>query len=1046
MPSLFRRVRGRLRVHPIILLVTVLLALAGGTWWLVRPRTLVDRLAALGVDRVIAPRLGLAVRYGECRVPGGDSLVPGATCAHARAIDGERVEKLVGEAMQLVAAEDDDALRMLGYVYLTGTSGNAPHPAEAISMFDSALLVTHDSAAVMTDLSAAYLVLAAESQSPDDLFAALDWADWALELEPDNLGALFNRALALEGLSADLSAKVAWERYLAADSSSRLQAFLARRKPDYRREVEQRLRALDDFAPPSLPADAASDSVWIAFAEKFPQRARKQAWETVLPDWGAAVMAGKDREGAALLHRAEVLGKALLRRRGGDAIVADQVRCIREAMERGDDIRPIAAAHRDERYATQLINNFAVPGADSLLTHLRAGSLTVPQRIWVSLRHASVLIDTEQWDKADQALDSADAVIGNVRYPSEAGYSRWLRGLRLSRDDSKYAEAIRVWKSADEFYRRSGEALSRAYVQGLIADAHQASGNGASASDWAQRASRSFRADGWTVGRHNAVRLAAMNAQSAGYYRAMRDLADEDVALTREMAVDAFIREAQLTRAALLAASGDTRLALERLAQASSGTVTQAGPREYITMYGAYVRAVAQLGPNPDSVRAIVEPLLRYQGSEYWRTRGLALRARAAATLGDVERAQQDLTDVFAELDESRTKVGGGLPRGGLKEDVQPALLRTVRLLAERGDTAGSLRLLERGTAALSPIRVEDAELPRVVPDGRVVIRPLLAGRVVLLWSQVGAQLTLTRVPVDSAKVESAIRRVGAGIPLGWNVDADLSLLYRVLVEPVQRRLGGVGNQVVLVTDANLSRIPFTALRDSAGVPLVRDHPVWNAVSMAAAAAPSDTTLPDSVAFFAPAFDAAQNPTLEPLTQAQREVETARRAYGSRVIDPGGNTPEAFVRALPRAEMVYFAGHAVADNLRPERSYLVLEPPDSGHTGHLAALALDTLRIGNVRLVVLSACSTLGGNSSARGGFTGLSAALLDAGARGVVGSLWNVPDSLTAVMMETFHRSYLARPDPARALWEAQRAMLKRRDAESRSPAVWAAFRYLRR
>ena len=122
----------------------------------------------------------------------------------------------------------------------------------------------------------------------------------------------------------------------------------------------------------------------------------------------------------------------------------------------------------------------------------------------------------------------------------------------------------------------------------------------------------------------------------------------------------------------------------------------------------------------------------------------------------------------------------------------------------------------------------------------------------------------------------------------------------------------------------------------------------------------------------------------------------------------------------------------------------VLSSPLS-RTMAMTASSLDAGSIPNVRLVVLSACTTLGGESASHG-FTGLSGALLDAGARGVVGSLWKVPDRPTRELMLRFHESYLRTRDPALALWEAQRAMAASPDSTLNTPAVWAAFRYVGR
>jgi CHAT domain-containing protein len=133
----------------------------------------------------------------------------------------------------------------------------------------------------------------------------------------------------------------------------------------------------------------------------------------------------------------------------------------------------------------------------------------------------------------------------------------------------------------------------------------------------------------------------------------------------------------------------------------------------------------------------------------------------------------------------------------------------------------------------------------------------------------------------------------------------------------------------------------------------------------------------------------------------------------------------------------------VFDDARPERSYLVLAPDARDDAGRLTAADLARLDLRNVRLVVLSACRTVRSGRTRASGYTGLSGALLAAGAEGTVGSLWDVDDRATAALMASFHQAYSRIPDAASALRRAQLSLLRVDDPSLRSPAAWAAFRY---
>jgi len=1022
-------------------------ALVAGAWWVTQPRSLYARLARIDPDRAFAPRTSLDAPYHGCDVAETDSLVPAADCVRPSSKRSREFGKLRVEAdrrLEEINGVDADAARTLGMIALYGSRDHAPDVAEAIAWLDSALLTTTDSAGVMTDLSAAYMMLAGETQSIDDLQRALEWCEWALELRPNYAPALFNRALALEALTADISARKAWRKFLAADQPTGLAGYLPRRRAEqWRREAEQRLRALEELAPPELPGTNAGEAVWRSFVREHPQQGRRYGWEMLLPEWAATVEKGDAARADTLFRLAELIGDVVYERPNGDAMIHDQVDAIREMMRRESGVRDLVESYRVDRAAADARAKLDNTRADSLLSWLETRSLPLPQGIWVAVRHAATMIDSAEFGRARRVLDAVDAKIDTVRYPVAAGYSRWLRGTMLARTED-YDSATAVLKSAHALYARIGERASRGMIEGIIADVQSHSGNADAAEEWSQRAARTTRAFGPSVAQHNVRRLSAISAHASGLYRAMRDLADEDVEVAVAFGETPFIDEALLNRAALFAATGQTESAVRDMSRASPPGAAPGFEGEFIVMLRAYAHALVQLESHPDSVAATVAPLVAYHGSELWRTNGLTLRARAAVAIKDAARAAEDLDSVFV-AQRGRARSGGAEQRRGVN-DVLPALRGLVALMAERGDTLGALRLLNRGMVALAPIRFGNAAFPRSISDDRVVIRPLLVDSTLLVWTMAGSRVEMTRTPVDPARLMRAITSVQYTLSRSFDGSEDLVYLYELLVMPAERRLGHPADhrQVVFVHDADLGGIPFVALLDSVRRPLVMEHPVWSAVSLAAAAAPIDTTIPASVAFLAPRFDSVQNPGLDSLPKARQEVRDASRGYGSRVIAVGAQTSAEFLRILGRAEMIHFAGHAVSYEFRPDRSYLVLEPGEENRTGHLTAASLDSTPVPNVRLVVLSACTTLGGDGASHG-FTGLSGALLDAGARGVVGSLWEVADSPTATMMVEFHESYLRTRDPRLALWEAQRTMLAG-DSTVNTPAVWAAFRYVGR
>jgi CHAT domain-containing protein/Tfp pilus assembly protein PilF len=115
--------------------------------------------------------------------------------------------------------------------------------------------------------------------------------------------------------------------------------------------------------------------------------------------------------------------------------------------------------------------------------------------------------------------------------------------------------------------------------------------------------------------------------------------------------------------------------------------------------------------------------------------------------------------------------------------------------------------------------------------------------------------------------------------------------------------------------------------------------------------------------------------------------------------------------------------------------------------GLITAEKILGLNLRGTRLVVLSACETGLGQVKAGEGVFGLRRAFAQAGARGLVMSMWSVPDKETAELMLGFYR-YLERKDlgPGQALRRAaldEMDLVRERYGRAR-PFFWGAFVFL--
>lgn len=190
-----------------------------------------------------------------------------------------------------------------------------------------------------------------------------------------------------------------------------------------------------------------------------------------------------------------------------------------------------------------------------------------------------------------------------------------------------------------------------------------------------------------------------------------------------------------------------------------------------------------------------------------------------------------------------------------------------------------------------------------------------------------------------------------------------------------------------------------------------------------------------------------------PLQSADVEADAICELLGPRAVSLQGNaaTKEAVESALARCGHAHFAAHAEFDPAAPLNSGLIL-------SGGLRFVPYSVDRGGlPLRLVVLSACqSAMIDILKKPDEVMGLATLFMEAGAAGVVGSLWQVDDLSTALLMVRFYATMVQRQDagslefrqPCKALRDAQIWVrdLKRDDLERMAscPVITAEDRAL--
>jgi CHAT domain-containing protein len=181
----------------------------------------------------------------------------------------------------------------------------------------------------------------------------------------------------------------------------------------------------------------------------------------------------------------------------------------------------------------------------------------------------------------------------------------------------------------------------------------------------------------------------------------------------------------------------------------------------------------------------------------------------------------------------------------------------------------------------------------------------------------------------------------------------------------------------------------------------------------------------------------------ERLEQAREEVtELARDDYrGAEVLTDTAATVRNFLAKARNAGIIHFAGHGLASPQLPWQSRLLLAP-DGAESGELSAeqLMKELPVLERTRLVVLGACSSVGGGPLGPQGLPPLVRPLIGAGVPAVVGTLWDVRDASSKQLLVSLHCHYRHGDDVAVALRYAQLEMLRKQEP-TMTAMHWAAF-----
>ncbi|HEX9731868.1 MAG TPA: CHAT domain-containing protein [Thermoanaerobaculia bacterium] len=962
------------------------------------------------------------------------------------------------------------------------TGGSETDLTEVIEMLETEAGRRAGDPALLNDLAALTLSRALEFGQPQDLLAAFDLAERALKLRPNLAPARFNKALALDELSLALLAESAWEDYLeldrrsgwAQEASQRLDE-LRRKEPaphwkDLRPQWEEMALRGDQTGLQTLFSPFRSEAVrWV-------ERELTAAWLAAL----------EDDPGNA--ERSLKIGRELaaaLAALTGDPYPVKVVAAIdapATVVAGAPDRRAPVDAHRRYLEALEALEENDLEAARVLFAEARHRLAAIGSPL-----HLRALYELAVMERKLQNYREAQALIGEILADPKAptflllwGETHWIVALGLG--ETGYPErALEACHKALAAFEMSGDPDRYVGIQSVIAEILDVLGRSREA--WHHRALALRRVAELSnpMRSHQTYAAAAVAAWQEGYWSMALAFEDMAVPSSRDLA-DPLVEPVSLIwRGRMKTRMGDREAASKDLAEAR-GLLAKVQPRELVLNAAANLLTAEgelRIHVNPaETVERMTAAIEIYRGSQQrsWLASALVTRSLAHLELGDLELAAADLNRCIRDHESTRGELTRE-QRISFFEQTLRIFDGLTELQLEQEDFASALSTTDerRGrnlldaflrTTALTPppgsqpaaelLPIE--EIQASVPDDAALLEYTRLGerwwvgvvrRDALVWEE----LPLAGAELDAQVME--FQNAVSEAPGAAEIRKPGERLYEALIAPVARHLGGV-ERLVIVPDGLLHALPFDALTNpSSGRLVVQDYRVSFAASANlyarsrrrdAELASTDQLEPLIVGN--PEFDRRRY-NLRDLPGAADEARRVAKVY--RVADPligFAATKERFLALAAEAPLIHFGGHAVPNHQAPGRSYLLLAPTaGSDDPGALYSQEISGLRLPRTRLVVLAACSTARGQTLRGEGVFSLAYAFQSAGVPGVVASLWDVDDAVTAELLWRLHEQLAAGRSADDALQRAKISLIELADDELEDgkefgrPAAWAAF-----
>lgn len=346
------------------------------------------------------------------------------------------------------------------------------------------------------------------------------------------------------------------------------------------------------------------------------------------------------------------------------------------------------------------------------------------------------------------------------------------------------------------------------------------------------------------------------------------------------------------------------------------------------------------------------------------------------------------------------------------------------------------------------PLKLDEIQ-KRMPAEVQILQYSLLNDRL-LIWLISKDKFDLTEVKIDLQTFNEEVNKYQKLLRNNEDEQEQKILskqLYQKLITPIFPKLDN-SKYLAIIPDKFLFRVPFVALLDSDNKYFIEKFTSFYSPSANVLVFSSEKAREKNIAkkekllsVGNPNFD-KELYKLQDLPNAEKEAEEIAKYYEKpELLIRENATKEKFLEKSKDANIIHFAGHYVVADGLPLESGLVMAKKEDKSTQLLTNLELIQRKFTNTKLIILSACDTGIEDYSDSEGLVGLSRTFLAADVPVVIGSQWKVDSEQSEFLMNRFHFYRFKKKSAMDSLKKAQLDLLMSEKNNLRNTHFWASF-----